>query len=79
MAKNVCIATQKGGTGKTSTAHILALGLAHKGARVLLVDLDPQTNLTLAAGADTLRSSNRRREDPGGHRQGRARGHSSRI
>lgn len=52
MAKNVCIATQKGGTGKTSTAHILALGLAHKGARVLIVDLDPQTNLTLAAGAD---------------------------
>ena len=52
MAKNVCIATQKGGTGKTSTAHILALGLAHQGRRVLLVDLDPQTNLTLAAGAD---------------------------
>lgn len=51
MAKIISLANQKGGVSKTSTAHLLALGLKQQGYKVLLVDLDPQTNLTFIAGA----------------------------
>lgn len=46
------IATQKGGTGKTTTAAALAQAAAYKGRRALAIDLDPQCNLTYCLAAD---------------------------
>ena len=49
--KTIAIAQQKGGTGKTTTAHALGAWLKAQGRRVLFVDLDAQANLSYIMGA----------------------------
>jgi chromosome partitioning protein len=48
--KTTCVCHEKGGTGKTTTTVSLGVGLARQGKKVLLVDADPQGDLTKCLG-----------------------------
>ena len=52
VCKVISICNQKGGVGKTTTAASLGVALAMKDERVLLIDLDPQSDLSACLGVE---------------------------
>src|SRR5437867_5636885 len=52
LARVIAFANQKGGVAKTTTTLNLGVALAERGKRVLAIDLDPQSNLTMSQGID---------------------------
>src|SRR5213082_2991650 len=59
MPQVIALANQKGGVAKTTTTLNLAVAFREKGLKVLVVDLDPQGNLTMSQGLnpDTIERS----------------------
>src|SRR3982751_1934619 len=59
LAQVIAFANQKGGVAKTTTTLNLAVAFKERGLRVLVVDLDPQGNLTMSQGLnpDTIERS----------------------
>ena len=50
MSRVIACVNEKGGVAKTTTVKNLAIGLAGKGKKVLVIDLDPSMNLTTSLG-----------------------------
>ncbi|WP_026518673.1 ParA family protein [Butyrivibrio sp. MC2021] len=48
----IAFSNQKGGVAKTTSSYAMAVGLANRGYKVLVVDADPQENLSMTAGID---------------------------
>jgi chromosome partitioning protein len=57
MPRIIAIANQKGGVGKTTTTLTLGAALVERGRSVLLIDLDPQSSLTIALGVNAANRS----------------------
>ena len=53
MTYIIAVSNEKGGVAKTTTTMSLGAALAENGQKVLMIDLDPQANLTLASGLET--------------------------
>ncbi len=53
MTYTIAVSNEKGGVAKTTTTMSLGAALAEIGHKILLIDLDPQANLTLASGLET--------------------------
>lgn len=56
-AKVICFSNHKGGVGKTCSTCNIGAGLANRGKKVLLIDLDPQANLSLSLGVTDVDQS----------------------
>ena len=57
MAKIISVMTQKGGVGKTTVVNSLAAVMHKQGSKVLVIDMDPQGNLSFSMGAETEHSA----------------------
>ncbi|RIK32972.1 MAG: hypothetical protein DCC55_35855, partial [Chloroflexi bacterium] len=55
MARIICVAMQKGGTGKTTTVHALGSAFSGWGKRVLMIDLDDEGSLSIGCGVSVER------------------------
>lgn len=53
--KVIITANRRGGAGKTATAHAIGAGLAHRGYKILFIDMDSQADLTYDLAADPSR------------------------
>ncbi len=53
----ISVVNHKGGVGKTTTTHNLGKALSLEGKKVLVIDLDPQANLSQASGVETPNAS----------------------
>jgi chromosome partitioning protein len=58
MSKIISLLNHKGGVGKTTSTISIGAGLVKLGKRVLLLDLDPQANLTLSLGIPRQKNYN---------------------
>ena len=65
--KIIVMANQKGGVAKTSSTRNLAYSLAELGKKVLAVDFDPQTNLTISFGASRFAGNDGQPDDEVSH------------
>ena len=55
--KTIVLTNQKGGVAKTTTAYAVAIGLYNQGGKVLIVDADPQSNLSYTAGVEDTQTN----------------------
>ncbi|MCB0317523.1 MAG: ParA family protein [Bdellovibrionales bacterium] len=64
MATLIAVVNQKGGVGKTTTSANLGAGFAVEGKKTLLIDIDPQSNLTTHLGIGAVEDQNQSPDGP---------------